>query len=354
MTTTEQTITNIIPGAQQGLPPQARLLLLSSGKRVSQVLYAVAELGLADHMADGPRTATELAELSGSVVAPLRRLLRCAAAIGLVEEIPEDSYGLTDLSTLLRSDAPSGQRDMVLLNGRDILWQPYGEILHTLRTGAPAFEHVFGKPFFEYLEDHPEDGDLFDRAMTQLSRFTGQILLQQFDFSRFATVVDVGGGQGTFLAQILNRHHDAKGVLVDRPETIAQAGPVIDKAGLADRVELREGDFFGELPTGGDLYVLKAVLHDWSDDPARRILTRVRAALEEDPGRRLVICDQVMKGPNEWDHAKFLDLDMMLRFDGRERTLPEWVGLLADVGLEICNTPVVGGWSVIECRVAQK
>ncbi|MET9713662.1 methyltransferase [Nocardiopsis alba] len=350
---TEQTISHIIPRSQNELPPQARLLLLSSGKRVSQVVYAVAELGLADHISEGPRTAEELAELTGSVAAPLRRLLRCAAAIGLVEEIPEDSYGITDLSRLLCSDAPSGQRDMVLLNGRDMLWKPYGEILHTLRTGAPAFEHVFGRPFFEYLEENPEDGDLFDRAMTQLSRFTGQILLQQYDFAPFSTVVDVGGGQGTFLTQILNRHHESRGVLVDRPETIAQAGPVIDKAGLTDRVELREGDFFGALPDEGDLYVLKAVLHDWSDEPARRILTRVREAMGDHPERRLIVCDQVMKGPNEWDHAKFLDLDMMLRFDGRERGLADWTELLSGTGLEICNTPVIGGWSVIECRVAR-
>ncbi|WP_329283371.1 methyltransferase [Streptomyces sp. NBC_01451] len=338
------------PAMTAALPPHVRLLLLTDGKRISRVLHVVAELGIADELAGGPLTVAELAERTGTHEDSLGRVLRVSAAFGVFAEQPDGTYALTDMGEVLRSDVPGSQRDMVLYNGDEMLWRSYGSLMHTVRTGEPAFEAAYGHGFFEHLEQDPQAGALFDRAMTGMSRATARMLLDSFDFGRFGRIADVGGGRGFFLSEVLRRHPEVRGTLVDRPAVAGEAHKLLDEAGVADRVEVVPGDFFGELPAGRDAYVLKAVLHDWDDERAAAILGRIREALAGSPDGRLLICEFLVGPANEWDRGKLLDLDMLIRFGGRERSEPQWRALLASAGFELVNEPVAGRWAVLECR----
>ncbi|HEY9373880.1 methyltransferase [Streptomyces sp.] len=338
------------PAMTAALPPHVRLLLLTDGKRISRVLHVVAELGIADELADGPLTVAELAERAGAHADSLGRVLRVAAAFGVFAEEADGRYALNDVGAALRSGVPGSQRDMVLYNGDEMLWRSYGRLMHTVRTGEPAFEAAYGHTFFEHLEQDPEAGALFDRAMTGMSHATARMLLDGYDFGRFGEIADIGGGRGLFLAQLLARFPQVRGTLVDRPTVVAEAEKQFEEAGVAERVEVVPGDFFEELPKGRDAYVLKAVLHDWDDEKAAAILGRVREALAGDPEGRLLICEFLVGPANEWDRGKLLDLDMLVRFGGRERSEQQWRSLLATAGFELVNEPVAGRWAVLECR----
>jgi hypothetical protein len=349
----EDDMTGVVgPAIAAVLPPHLRLLLLTDGKRISQVVHVLAQLGVADHLAAGPRSVAELAKLTDSNADALGRVLRVAASFGVFAEEPDGRYALTPLAEAMRSDVPQSQRDLLLFNGDEMLWRSYGELMHTVRTGEPAFNKVFGRSFFEHLKAEPRAGRLFDGAMTQMSRATAALFLDQYDFSRYASIADIGGGNGYFLAELLGACPDVRGVLVDLPEVVADAPERFAAAGVAGRAEVVGGDFFAELPAGADAYILKAVLHDWHDPQAIQILGRIRAAMSGKPEARLLICEFLVAPSNQWDRGKLLDLDMLLRFGGRERDLPQWRVLLAEAGFELVNEPVAGRWAVLECRVA--
>ncbi|MEU8523365.1 methyltransferase [Streptomyces sp. NBC_01216] len=338
------------PAMTAALPPHVRLLLLTDGKRISRVLHVLAELGVADELSDGPLTVAELAARTDAHADALGRVLRVASAFGVFTEEADGRYALGEMGACLRSGVPGSQRDMVLYNGDEMLWRSYGRLMHTVRTGEPAFEAAYGHTFFEHLEQDPRAGALFDRAMTGMSRATAQMLLDSYDFGRFGLITDVGGGRGLFLAELLARHPEVCGTLVDRPSVVAEADKTFREAGVEDRAEAVAGDFFEELPQGADAYVLKAVLHDWDDAKAAAILGRVREALGTDG--TLLICEFLVGPANEWDRGKLLDLDMLVRFGGRERSEQQWRALLATAGLELVNEPVAGRWAVLECRPA--
>lgn len=338
------------PAMAAALPPHVRLLLLTDGARISRVLHAVAELRIADELADGPLGVPELARRTGTDADALGRVLRVAAAFGVFAERPDGAYAQTGLSEPLRTGVPGSQRDMVLYNGSEMLWRSYGELLHTLRTGEPSFAAAFGHGFFEHLERDPADGALFDRAMTRMSQATSRMLIDGFDFGRFGRIADIGGGHGLFLADVLKGNPGSCGLLLDRPSVVEEAPKLLDEAGVAGRVEVRPGDFFEPLPSGWDAYVLKAVLHDWDDERAAAILRRVRQALGDGPDGRLLLCEFLVGPANQWDRGKLLDLDMLVRFGGRERDLAQWRELLGAAGLELVNDPTPGRWAVLECR----
>ncbi|WP_202034914.1 methyltransferase, partial [Streptomyces albus] len=333
-----------------GIPAHARLLLLTNGKRTAQVVYALAEAGVADALADGDLTVDQLAEKTATDPGALRRMLRCAAAVGVFTLRQDGTVGMTEMSEALRSDVPDSQRDMILFNGSEAVSRPYADITTALRTGRPVFDEIFGTDFFGYLRAHPETGRLFDRAMSRMSAATTQTLLDSYDFGRFRSVADVGGGQGHFLAALLARHPHVHGTLVDQPQVVAGVPAFFARQGLSDRVAAVSGDFFGELPRGHDAYVLKAVLHDWDDEAAVRILGNIRRAIGTDSGARLLVLEHVVAPGDTWDQGKFLDIDMMLRFGGRERELGEWHELLEAGGFTLVSEPAAGRWAALECR----
>jgi hypothetical protein len=327
--------------------PSAALLGLVNGYQVSQAIHVAATLGIADLLDSGPRSSDDLAEATGTHPRALYRLLRALASVGVFREDNDRRFALTPLGECLQFDAIEPVGPWAVYIGQLEFWQTWGHLLHSVRTGENAFRHIHGMNVWEYRARSPEAGAIFDRAMTGLSRGVTEAVLKAYDFAQFASVVDVGGGQGALLAAILAKHPSARGVVFDQPQVVAGAGPVLRAAGVADRCQVVGGDFFEAVPDGGDAYVLKSILHDWEDEQATAILRSCRRAIG--PGGKLLVIEREISPPNAGARAKFVDLLMMVGAGGRERTREEWASLFAAGGFRLVGvTPTENMWSVIE------
>src|SRR5262245_7689856 len=246
--------------------PEAYVLDLVLAKIKTHALGVFAELGIADLLANGPKSAVELAERTGTHAPSLHRLLRTLAGLHMLCEPGSGVYGLTNAGNLLQSDVPGSMRGIAMMFGSEFHAKAWGRLTHSVTTGEPAFNHVFEMSIFEYLEQHPELAATFDEAMTSVSAAQSRAVVEAYDFSGIGTLVDVGGGHGTLLATVLKSNPSVKGVLFERPHVAAGAGRVLDEAGVRDRVEVMSGDFFGHVPAGGDAYIMKLIIHDWDDE----------------------------------------------------------------------------------------
>ena len=323
-------------GGAHASPPEEIMLQMALGKWVCKALAVAAEIGVADVLRDGPLSAAEIARRTGSDGDALYRLLRALASLGVFEEAEDRGFANNALSSTLRSDVPGSVRAMVRWIGEEAAWIAWSGLAHSVRTGRPAFDHVFGEPLFDYFGKHPETGRIFDEAMTSLSAGTGAAVARAYDFSSHGRVVDVGGGHGALLLAILERFPDTRGVLFDRPEVIEGARPALSSSAAMRRIELRAGDFFEGVPGGGDAYVLQHIVHDWDDDRCVRILAHCREAMAEG-GSVLVLEQPVREGP-ESGLAKLLDLEMLaMTPGGRERTEAEYASLFERAGLRLAR-----------------
>jgi hypothetical protein len=333
--------------APQTERPELAIRRLVNGYQMTQALSVAATLGLADLLAAGPRTSDELATDTGVHADTLYRLMRALASIDVFHEEPGRRFRLTELGAVLRTDAPESIRGWAAFVGTPYYWQAWGDLLHSVRTGENAFRHVHGTDPWTLRAQHPEASAAFDRAMTSLYRQMAEHVVAAFDFGRFATVVDIGGGNGAFLASILARHPALRGVLFDQPHVVSGAGPLLAAAGVADRCDVVGGSFFEAVPRGGDAYVLKAVLHDWEDADCLRILHTCRQAMT--PGTALLVVERELGPANEGWEAKFSDLNMLAAPGGRERTTEEYAALVAAAGFRwVGATPSASGHAVFE------
>ncbi|MEU8346771.1 Dimerisation domain-containing protein [Actinomadura meyerae] len=306
------------------------LLDLAFGYMPAQIVHTAAEIGLADAMAGGPKSSGELAEATGTHAPSLLRLLRGLATLGAVEQKERDLFALTAEGQRLRADAPDSVRALVRLFCGPEVWRTWGDMTGTLRTGEYAWKRVTGHASFEHFASDPELSATFNAAMAEHTRAVAPGIIGAHDFSRYGTVADLGGGDGTLLAAILRANPGVRGMLVDLPAGLdAAPGTLADVAG---RAEIVPGDFFESVPGGADAYVLKSVLHDWSDDKATAILRNVRAAME--PGARVVILEQVMPETVTPETAGIVrnDLNMLVCTGGRERSEAEFRDLLDAAG----------------------
>lgn len=304
----------------------------------AKTLQVAAELALADHLADGPRTTVQLAEASASHAPTLHRLLRALALLGVVEEREAGVFGLTELGQSLRSDVPHSLRALCQLFPSDTSWRAWGELLASVRTGETGWDRVFDESAFEYMAARPEMATMFNRAMSDGTRAIAPALPPAYDFGRFQRLVDVGGGDGTLLAAILNATPGLSGTVYDLPAGLAEAPARLGEAGVADRVELVEGDFFDSVPPS-DGYVLKSVLHDWDDERSVAILSSCRQAIAAD-GRMLVV-EGVLPARVGPDPALFglvmSDLNMLACTGGRERTEDDFRSLFEAAGFTLSS-----------------
>ena len=296
---------------------------------------------------DGARSPDELAAEAGCHAGALYRVLRALAAAGVVHEDDDRRFSLTAVGELLRSDVSGSLAPWAALVARPYLWRAWGELMHSVCTGENAFAHVHGVDVWEYRAEHPEEGAIFDRAMTAQTRRSNQAVIDAYDFGRFETIVDVGGGEGAVLAAILAEHPKLRGVLFDQPHVVEKAHDLLSAAGVSDRVRVESGSFFDGVPPGGDAYILRFIIHDWPDAECIQILRNIRAVLPT-PGRVLVV-ENLVPSPNEGLAVKLLDLQMLVAPGGQERTIDEYARLLAnaDLGL-VAVTPTASGFSVIE------
>jgi hypothetical protein len=300
---------------------------------LAQALHVAATLKIADLLADGLRTVEELAEASSSHPASLYRLLRMLAGAGVFAEEEPGRFGLTPLASTLRTDTPDSVRDWALFISAPPVWAAWSNLLHSVRTGESAFEHTFGMPLFRYMNDHPDLGVAYNNWMAKQSELQNGAVLGSYDFAAHHRVVDVGGGQGATLTAILEANPSVTGVLFDLPQVVSK---VTLPETITQRCEIVAGDMLKALPAGGDVYLLKRVLMDWSDEIATDALMRCRDAMVED-GKVLVIEPVVPQG-NEPSVGKFLDVTMLVMQHGRVRTESEHRALFEAAGLELTRT----------------
>jgi hypothetical protein len=321
------------------------ILQIATGYWLSQALFAAARLGIADQLRDGPLSTEVLAERTGCHGPTLYRVLRALAGAGVFLECSPRQFAQTPLSEALRSDVPHSIRAMVLFQADHLHWRCYGAFSYCVETGKPAFPHVFGKEPFEYLAEHPDDAKVFHEAMTSHSRMAAEAIAEAYDFSRYRTIVDVGGGGGLLLGTVLQKAPEARGVLFDLPHTVEQA----KQAGLLPegRCEFVAGDFFQSVPAGGDLYLVKHIIHDWDEERAEQILRTCRRAMSDEA--RLLILEMIVPEGNGPSFAKMLDLEMLVIAGGRERTEAEYAELLAKAGFRLERAePTASPVSILE------
>jgi SAM-dependent methyltransferase len=338
------------PGGPGGPPPAAILLQMMDGIKVTQLIHVAASLGLADLLRDGARTSDDLAAAVDAHPGALYRVLRALASLGIFRETEGQRFELTPLAEPLRSDVPGSVKAWATVCGTDWHLRMWSDILYSVKTGLGAFPHMHGgMGSFEYFQQHPEAGAVFYQAMTNLTAQVSAAVLAAYDFSGVRRIVDVGCGNGTFTEAILNAHPHLTALLFDIPPVIEAARGVLGAAGLADRCELVGGDFFASVPAGGDAYVLKNIVHDWSDEKAITLLRNCRQAMPADG--RLLIVEMVVQPGNDPSPAKMFDITMMVAEGGQERTEAEQRTLLAAAGFELARiVPTPSPVSVIEAR----
>lgn len=313
--------------------PSTKLMQMINGYQVSQALHVAATLGVADQLKDGPKPYDVMARTCGAHPASLYRLLRALAAVGVFHETNNKEFSLTTLGACLTSDAPASGRNYARWIGTPGQWKSWGNLLHCIKSGESASEHTHGKDAWVYRKQHPEEHAIFNDAMTGNSRSESQAVLEAYDFSRFSCVVDIGGGQGLLLKEILRAYPSTCGVLFDQPHVIASAEQLPSE--LAHRYQLVAGSFFEGIPQSGDAYLMKAILHDWDDGKSIEILRTCRQAMSSEA--LLIVIERVVGSPNESPDSKFSDLNMMVQYAALERTPQEFHDLLKGGGFEVAE-----------------
>ncbi|MCB9726984.1 MAG: methyltransferase domain-containing protein [Deltaproteobacteria bacterium] len=309
----------------------ARVMEMLGGKWMTQMVSTAASLGIPDALADAPLGTDALAEALGCHAPSLGRLLRAMAGGGLVEEDLDGRFALTALGAQLRRGALG---ELAIFVGSDTQWRPWSALGETIRTGQPAFDRVHDRSLYEHLEAHPADAAIYDAAVDAFTRHQARALAASYDFGAIGTLVDVGGGRGTLLVELLSRFEGLRGVLFDLPHVASAARAHLADRGLADRVRVVGGDFFEAVPEGADAYVLKHVLHNWDDAHATQILARCADAMA--PGGVVMVVESVVLPGNRPDATRLLDLEMLvLTHGGRERTKPELRHLFHEAGLRL-------------------
>jgi hypothetical protein len=310
----------------------------------AQAIHVAAKLRIADLLTSGPKTIAELASESGAHPPTLERLLHVLATFELFAATPDGRFHNTPLTEMLRTDQPGSLRDGAMFLPARFLWLPLGELYESVRTGEPAFKRIFGQDFFEYLNAHPDDAAVFNTVMTQGVAWTTSALLAAYDFSRFERLVDVGGGEGALLRDILRATPRLHGTLFDLPQVVARASEMLT-GDIAARCQIVGGSFFDSVPDGADAYMLKGVIHDWLEDDAAKILHNTRQAIRPD-GTLLLI-----EGIVDFAGRPVRPLELlMLVIGGRERTEAEFRSLLAATGFSLTRIIPTAASPLIECH----
>ncbi len=330
------------------LPPRLILQQLIQGFMVPQCIYVTAKLGIADLLKDGPRSSEELAKATGTHASSLYRVLRLLTAVDLFTEGEAHSFALTPLGVYLQTGVAGSLRMMALAYGEKPFWPVWGALLHSVQTGEPSFEHVFGLKTFDYYAQHPEEAGLFNEFMTELTASVAPTVASAYDFSASRTLVDVGGGHGQMLASILQAHPTLYGILFDLPHVVKGAPPLLEIAGVSDRCQVIGGNAFTEVPAGYDAYLLSRVIHDWDDERTITILTNCHQAMKPQ-GKVLLVERVIPKDRTPALHVLESDVIMLVAPGGKERTEAEYRALLSAAGFELMKLiPVLEPYYLLE------
>ncbi len=330
----------IIEKRQKQITPVDRLISLADGFLISRALYVVAELNIADQLRDGEKTAQEIAEKLNLNAEAVHRLLRMLAAHGVFTQSVNNSFALNDVAQLLTTTHPQSLHGF-LLHEDDARWQSYGKMAYTLQTGNSTFNHLFGEGYFDYIAHDKKRSEQFDRGMATLSEAENKLIASTFNFSPFNHIVDVGGGVGGFLTAILEKNKKIQGVLYELPHLANLAQEYVTSKGLTNRIQIITGSFLESVVSGGDLYILKRILHDWNDEVCIKILQNCHNAMGDNA--RLLILDCIVPEGSSYDISKDIDIIMMVIFGGKERTKKDFEKLFEVSGLKLDKiTPIPG------------
>lgn len=332
---------------QRMIPPPAAMMEMITNAWVAQAITAAADLGLADALAHGPLSADELAAAVNADADALSRLLRALISRGIFRQRRDGRYELTPLADSLRRDAEVSVAGMARFIGSPQHREHWSHLTDAIRTGHAVIPALRGKPAFEYLADQPDLAKIFNDAMTSVSALAIASVTAAYDFRRFATIVDVGGGLGRLLAAILDAAPNSRGVLFDLPQVVAGAPALLSEHHVKDRVRIVEGSFFDAVPEGGDAYVLKNVIHDWPDDDAVRILGNVRTAAGTD--KHVLLVELVIPRHDREFLGKWTDMEMLIGNAARERSAVEYGRLLSRAGFRMTRVvQTASPFSVVE------
>jgi O-methyltransferase domain/Dimerisation domain len=334
--------------ATNNFPPRLVLQQLIQSFQVPQCIYVAAKLGIADLLKDGPMSSEELAKATGTHAPSLYRVLRLLTAVELFTEGEVHSFALTPLGVYLQTDVPGSLRTMALAYGEKPFWPVWGALLHSVQTGEPSFQYVFGFNTFDYYAQHPEEAELFNDFMTELTASVAPTVAGAYDFSASNTLVDVGGGHGQMLASILQAYPTLHGVLFDLPHVVKGAPRLLEEAFVSDRCQVIGGDAFTAVPSGYDTYLLSRVIHDWDNERAIAILIRCHQAMK--PLGKLLLIERVIPTDRTPElHVLESDVIMLVAPGGKERTEAEYRALLDVAGFELTKLiPVLSPYYIIE------
>ena len=337
---------NATATATEQMPPEAFLTNIAFGALMTQALAVAAELGIADSLAEKQKSVAELAANTNTHERALYRVLRSLASVGVFVEIEKGVFANTPYSEPLRSDVPNSIRNGAIFMGADWHWKVWGETLFSVQTGKPAWGHAHGVEVFDYFPTNPEHAAIFNNAMTDMSMSTAKPVVEAYDFSGIETLADIAGGHGFLLSQILKANPQINGVLFDMHQVIEGSPTLLEREGVAEKVETIAGDFFKSVPAA-DAYIMKHIIHDWDDERCITILENIRAAMNGD-GKVLIVETVVPEG-NEPHYSKLLDLEMLVSPGGAERTAEEYSELLYRAGFRMTRIiPTKSPFSIIE------
>jgi O-methyltransferase/methyltransferase family protein len=340
------TATTATTAMGQPPPAHAKMFQLLNGVFVTGAIACLARLGIPDLVGHGPKSAEELATAIGANPRALYRLLRATASVGVLSQGPDGKFSQTPLSAVLRSNANPSLRAFAIMHGLDWHGLGWSELEYCVRTGKSALDKIYGMPIFQFFEQRPEDGKLFNQAMSDLSTIDSPAVADAYSFGEIHSIVDVAGGHGLLLATILARNPHLKGTLCDMPHVVAGAhdGPLKP---MMDRCTLASGDMFASVPAGADAYIMKHILHDWPDDVCIKILKACRKAVN--PGGKLLIVDNVIQPGNDFAPGKFIDLQMLIFPGGCERTEKQFRDLFEAAGWKLSRViPTAAAESIVE------
>ncbi|OKH25830.1 methyltransferase [Chroogloeocystis siderophila] len=329
------------------LPPQVAMMQMLGGLRVARLIYAAAELGIADLLADGSKSIDELAQATDTHAPSLYRLMRSLASVGIFSEY-ERYFSLTPLAEFLQSDTPDSVRAAVKFFGQDWHWNVWENLYYSVKTGKPAFEHLYGQGLFEYYQD-PEVARVSSESKASISQRAAQSLLANYDFSSMTKVVDIGiYASASTIVALLQANPTLQGVLFDFPSAIAAATPAIESAQIGDRARLVAGNCLDSVPSDGDAYILMFVVHNWDDERAVKLLKNCREAMTADG--KLLIVEMIMPPGNAPFVGKLIDLESLLTTPGGyERTEAQYRSLLEAAGFKVTRLiPTQTANSIIE------
>jgi ubiquinone/menaquinone biosynthesis C-methylase UbiE len=321
---------------ENALPPQLQMIQYITGFWMSRAVHIAAKLGIPDLLQSGPKTVEELAQATETHAPSLYRVLRALTSVGIFQKESDGRFSLTPLSETFATSTPGTMRWFLISELGQEHYPAWGNLMHSVKTGEIAFDNQFGADVWQYFAQNPEEAAVFNDSMSANTAAANQAILAVYDFSPFKKVVDIGGGHGGLITSILKQNPQTQGVLFDAPVVIEGARPKLESAGVADRCEAIGGDFFKDVPKGGDAYVMKWIIHDWEDEKAITILKNCRKHMQ--PNGRLIIVDCVVPDNDTPDFSKTFDLNMLVMTGGKERTEREFAQLLEAAGFKLLRT----------------